>query len=210
MDLDDDKDRAVQRQAFEAGADELFKNVTGHSHSDITGEAMQNSPRSMLEYLYPGRTDRQQIDTRLAARRMGVSQRTVQRWAKENRIPREEPLKKLRTKTRQTVTTKAGRTRMAKRLRAAAPAAVGNQRIVVHGLQGPTDNPHATGSDRPRYGNANLTMSPEQQAAFYEAWASGGDQAAQEYLTGLFDGGYVDGWRFHGIDGISWKDAPED
>ncbi|MGO1627499.1 MAG: hypothetical protein ACTHX2_01685 [Microbacterium sp.] len=207
MALDDD-DRAVQREAFRAGNDELLQNLTGKSHADILSDTMRDSPRSMLQHLYPSGDTKSGIDTRTAARRLGVSQRTVQRWARYDRIPRDEPLKKLRTKTRQTVTTKRGRAQMAKRVRQTAPATGKNKIITVHGLQGPTDNPQSTGSDRPRFGNANLSMTPDQQAALYESWAGGGDEAAQEYLTSLFDGGYVDGWRFHGIDGISWKDAP--
>lgn len=201
----DDDDRAVQGRAIFDGLNDVFQNLTGKSYNDVTSDEMTNSPRSMLQHLYPGRTDRQQIDTRLAAQRLGVSQRTVQRWAREDRVPRAETLKKIRTRTRQTVTTKRGRSQMAKRLSAIAPSTGRMRRIIVHGRQGPTTDPN----DREylRLGNSRLDMTPEQQAELYEAWASGGDDAALEYLTSKFDGGYVDGWRFHGIDGISWKDA---
>lgn len=201
----DDDDRAAQGRAIFEGLGGVFQNLTGKSYDDVTSDEMTGSPRSMLQYLFPGRSDRQQIDTRLAAQRLGVSQRTVQRWARDDRIPRAETLKKVRTRTRQTVTTKRGRTQMAKRLAATAPSTGRTRRITIHGLQGPTTDPN----DRQylRLGNSHLNMSPEQQAELYEAWASGGDDAAIQYLTSKFDGGYVDGWRFHGIDGISWKDA---
>lgn len=200
-----DDDRAAQSHALFEGLGGVFQNLTGKSYDDVTSDEMTDSPRAMLQYLFPGRSDRQQIDTRLAAQRLGVSQRTVQRWARDDRIPRAETLKKIRTRTRQTVTTKRGRTQMAKRLAATAPSTGRTRRITIHGLQGPTTDPN----DRQylRLGNASINMSPEQQAELYEAWASGGDDAAIQYLTSKFDGGYVDGWRFHGIDGISWKDA---
>lgn len=201
----DDDDRAVQGKALFDGLSGVFQNLTGKTYDEVTGDAMTNSPRSMLQYLYPSSKTASGVDTHTAAQRLGVSQRTVQRWAREDRIPKAETLKKVRTRTRQTVTTKRGRAQIAKRLRTTAPTTGTSKRIIIHGLQGPTTDPN----DRMylRYGNAGHNFSPEQQAALYDAWASGGDDAAIDYLTSQFDGGYVDGWRFHGIDGISWKDT---
>lgn len=208
MPVEDADDKKVQAGAFTDGMSALFQHHTGKSYDDVASTAMTESPSAMLSYLYPGRNERQPVDTATAAKRFKVSQRTMQRWIKDDRIPHEDQLKKLRTRTRQTVTTKRGRAQTAKRMAATAEKPDATRRIItIHGLQGPTTNPNSTGSDRPRYGKANLEMTPDQQAALYEAYANGGAEAAEQYLTSAYDAGYVAGWHFHGIDGISWKNV---
>lgn len=203
-----DEDRSVQSKALFDGVDEVFAKVIGKSADEVTGEAMQSSPRSMMQYLFPSSSGKYGVDTEQVAKKFKVARSTVQRWVREDRVPREEPLKKLRTRTRQTVTTKRGRAQMAKRITAAAPTVIPERRITIHGLQGPTNDP--TDRDYVRWGNASHDLSAEQQAALYDAWATGGDEAALTWLTSTFQSEYVDNWQFHGIDGISWKNTTHD
>lgn len=203
-----DEDRSVQSKALSAGIGEVFTTIVGKSADEVTGEAMQNSPRAMLQYLFPSKAGKYGVDTEVVAKKFGIARSTAQRWVREDRVPREEPLKKLRTRTRQTVTTKRGRAQMAKRITSAAPTTVPKRTITVHGLQGPTNDP--TDRDYVRWGNASHDLTAEQQAALYDAWAAGGDEGALHYLTGVFQAEYVDNWQFHGIDGISWKDSTRD
>ena len=55
----DDDDRAVQGRAIFEGLGGVFQNLTGKSYDDVTSDEMTGSPRSMLQYLFPGRSDRQ-------------------------------------------------------------------------------------------------------------------------------------------------------
>ena len=206
--LDDPGDRAAQRNAF-------FEGLTGRKGTKANGEPgweqgrglsdIARSTRSMLEYNFAGRSARHPVDTRTAAERLGVSQRTVQRWLRGDSQPRPEAMKKLTTRTRQTVTTKQGRSRLAAQMKESIGTE--NRTIKVTGRQGPTADPNATGTDRPRGGSSALSMTPEEQAGLYDAWANGGDSGATSYLERLYDqpGRYVANWHFHGIKGLEWK-----
>jgi hypothetical protein len=188
MDADD---AITQRNA-------VFQFMTGQDYTKVT-----ESPRNMLRFLYAGKTDRHPIDTKTAAARLGVSQRTVQRWIKGDSKPRPEIEKKLNDRTRQSVTTKRGRARLVKQAKAAAPT--GRRTLIVHGLQGLSSDPNDMSYNR--NGNSNIHLSDEEQQALIDAWGEGGDNGALRYLEGVYDqpGRYEPGWRFHGVDGMTWR-----
>ena len=185
--LDDSASDAIaQRNA-------LFRFFTGQEYSTVS-----SSPASMLRYLYAGKSDRHPIDTKTAAARLGVSQRTVSQ-------PRPELLKKLTDRTRQTVTTKRGRTQLAKRAKAALP---GDRRtLIVHGVQGLSADPQDMGYNR--NGNSYIHLTDDEQRGLIDAWGNGGDTGALSYLEGIYaqPGRYTDSgtWRFHGVDGMQWR-----
>lgn len=192
--LDDNASDAItQRNA-------VFRFFTGQDYSTVS-----SSPASMLRYLYAGKSDRHPIDTKTAAARLGVSQRTVQRWIKGDSNPRPELLKKLTDRTRQTVTTKRGRTQMAKRAKASLP---GDRRtLIVHGVQGLSADPQDMGYNR--NGNSYIHLTDDEQRGLIDAWGNGGDTGALSYLEGIYaqPGRYTDSgtWRFHGVDGMQWR-----
>ena len=193
---DDDNllpDAIAQRNA-------VFRFFTGQDYS-----AVSSSPTNMLRYLYAGKTDRHPIDTKTAAARLGVTQRTVQRWIKGDSHPRPELLKKLTDRTRQTVTTKRGRTQLAKRAKDALP---GDRRtLIVHGVQGLSSDPQDMGYNR--NGNSYIHLTDDEQRGLLDAWGNGGDTGALSYLEGIYaqPGRYTDSgtWRFHGVDGMMWR-----
>lgn len=203
--LSDPDDIKTQHDAlFRALTAKTRVNADG-THTYVEGKTFDevaSTPRSMLEFLYEGKSARQPVDTKLAAQRLGVTQRTVQRWVRGDSKPRADMLRKLSTRTRQTVTTKRGRAQLARRLRQNVPADR-NRIVKIHGTMGPTTDPN--NRDYLRSGNASLELTPEQQASVMDAWAENGDEGAIDYLTGLYQTGYVPDWQFHGISGIEWK-----
>lgn len=175
----------------------VFEFFTGQDYNEVT-----SSPRSMLRHLYPGKSDRHPIDTKLAAAKLGVSQRTVQHWIKGDSKPRPTTAKKLTDRTRQTVTTKRGRAQMAKRAKENLPGKT--RKVNVHGVQGISSD--ASDMTYNRNGRSGQDLTPEEQEKLIDAWAEGGDQGALDYLTTVYQrpGEYHPEWRFHGVDGMNW------
>ena len=185
---------ALSAQAKARQMKAMFEGLTGQKIPDYTAE--HPDTREMLKFLFPGKSDRYPIATGLAAKKLGVSQSTVQRWIRGAQNPRATITKEITKRVRQTVTTQRGRSQLAKRVQAQMPA---KQRVDADGaLQGPSDVTE-------RY--ANLEMSPFDQQQLYNAWVQGGDAGATDYLTSLYSdpSRYVDGWQFHGIKGVEWR-----
>lgn len=189
---------ALGREAKARQMKAMFEGLTGQTIPDYTAE--NPDTRAMLKFLFPGKSDRYPIATGLAAKKLGVSQGTVQRWIRGAQNPRATITKEITKRVRQTVTTQRGRSRLAKRVQANLPT---KQRTIrINALQGPSDDPTDKKYVTERF--ANLKMSPFEQQELYDAWTQGGDAAATDYLTTLFDTRYVDGWQFHGIRGVGW------
>lgn len=170
----------------------LFRALTGNTNANVGG----GDVAGMLRTVY-GTTRRGEfrVDTREAAKRLGVSQRTVQRWLKSTHNPSTEHLKTLQTKSRQAVTTKRGRARAIRRATTGinAEARQKGANVTVAGNQGP-GAPYA----RDRVTARNL--SPEEYEDLLNAYAEGGDNAALEYLQSVWSEKYVDGWAFTSVD----------
>ena len=190
---------ALSKQAQARQMKAIFEGLTGQKIPDYGAE--HPDTRAMLKFLFPGKSDRFPIATKLAADKLGVSQRTVQRWARGAANPRAEISKEITKRVRQSVTTQRGRGQLAKRVQAQIPTRP--RTIRVNALQGPSSDPNDKKYVSERY--SNLDMSPFEQQQLYEAWTRGGDAGATDFLTGLYDSRYVDGWQFHGIKGVEWR-----
>lgn len=144
------------------------------------------------------------ISTAEAAKALGVSQRTVQRWLKGVHNPKQTVMNTLQKKARQAVTTKRGRQQMVRRARANQRIPMGGVKVSVTGTQGPRDY------SRDRTIQQKLT--PEEYENFRSAWAMGGDVAAREYLEAVLSEKYVDDWKIGKISGMSMNgiDAGDD
>lgn len=175
----------------------LFEGITGQKFDDVSANTT-----SMLKFLFPGSSDRYPIATKEAAKKLGVSTGTIRRWVRGVQNPRAAMATAITKRVKQSMTTQRGRAQMVKRMQAQGGLPTKQRTIRVQGLQGPTGDPNNFAYLRDGY--SNLDMSPEEQQHFYEAWVKGGDNGATDYLTGLYDTRYVDGWQFHGIKGISW------
>ena len=191
---------ALSAQAKARQMKAMFEGLTGQKIPDYTAE--HPDTREMLKFLFPGKSDRYPIATGLAAKKLGVSQGTVQRWIRGAQKPRATITKEITKRVRQTVTTQRGRSQLAKRAQAQRPDKT--RTIRINALQGPSDDPTDKDYVTERY--ANLEMSPADQQQLYNAWVQGGDAGATDYLTSLYSNPdrYVDGWQFHGIKGVQW------
>lgn len=176
----------------------IFSGLTGSKAPAPDG---RGDLRGMITSIY-GKNARGGPDTARAAKGLGVSQRTVQRWLKGTNAPKPETLKKITTRNRQRMTTKRGRAKIANSLKSSALAGkTTSYSVNVHGIQGPTSDPNNW--DYLRYGNANEQLSPQQYEQLLDAWAKDGDDGALSFLRQHYSSNYVDDWHFHGVDGIT-------
>lgn len=139
-----------------------------------------------------------------AAKALGVSVRTVERWLKGDHNPKKSTMETLKKKARQAVTTKRGRQQMVRRARSSQRIPVGGVKVSITGFQGP--------SDYPRDRTIQQKLTPEEYENFRSAWAMGGDVAAREYLEAVLSEKYVDDWKIGNISGMSMNgiDAGDD
>lgn len=173
----------------------IFKGLTGRAGSP-TG-----SVRDMLTSAF-GTNARGGPNTRAAASELGVSQRTVQRWiAGENRkqrnAPRADHLSTLRTKARQSTTTKKGRKAALDQSRSRF-ASRKSAKLTTHGLQGPEGG----GKGYSRMRTVSLELSGTDIDAMFDAYEKGGDKAVTQWLEQHHSANYVPGWTFENIDHI--------
>lgn len=189
--------KITREEAVQRGA--MFSALTGTTGASVTGNS--NDVRGMLTAVYgTTRRGKDAIDTREAAKRLGVSQRTVQRWITGQNKPSTDHLKKLQTRSRQSATTKRGRARALKRATASKRIQTDAVRVRVGGTQGPQ------GYQRDR--NSAQKLSPEEYQGLLDAYATGGDNGALNFLQSVYGEKYVDNWKFDQIsdfriDGLS-------
>lgn len=163
--------------------------------TDVAGGGL----RGMLVTAFgSSRRDSTRPSTADAARALGVSQRTVQRWLASEGRQRQRPnaatMRKITMRARRTAGTKSGRARAiaAQRDRLVTQGF----RFSVLGVQGPE---HGKGYVRQRHVNFDLD-NPEHASGFLDAWTDGGDEAAQQYLVDHSEDIYaMDNWVFEDI-----------
>ncbi|WP_298462682.1 hypothetical protein [uncultured Cellulomonas sp.] len=158
--------------------------------------------RGMLIAAYgASRRDSSKPDTAAAAKSLGVSQRTVQRWladpTRQHQAPRAATLHKLTTKARQAATTKRGRAQAIKQRPGGTPPAM---RVSVTGEQGPRPGPGYT-----RYRTANFDLAdPTLSQGFINAYVDRGEAGAMQWLKDNADQTYnVDRWHFDNVDDVN-------
>jgi hypothetical protein len=174
----------------------LFQGLTGRQGTPTGG-----SVRDMIVAAF-GTTKRGGPNTRAAAEQLGVSQRSVQRWlAGENRQQRNKPradhLSTLRTKARQSATTKKGR----KAALDSSRSRFSNRksaRLTTHGMQGPEGG----GKGYARQRAVTIELSGDDIDAMFDAYEQRGDAGVTEWLERHHSDHYVPGWTFENIDRI--------
>ncbi|WP_270367018.1 helix-turn-helix domain-containing protein [Microbacterium algeriense] len=144
-----------------------------------------------------------------AAKALGVSVRTVQRWLKGDHNPKKTTMDAIRKKARQAITTKRGRQQMVRRARANQSIPGSWVKVAVSGRQGPLDasDPHYA-RDR----TIQQKITPEEYENFRNAWAMGGDVAAREYLESVLSARYLPDWKIGHISSmnVNGVDAGDD
>lgn len=178
---------------------QLFSAITGSAGAQVTGDT--RDVRGMLQTVYgTTRGGKPAVDTRKAAKSLGVSQRTVQRWLKNTNTPSPDHLKKISTKARQTATTKRGRARAARAAAAQRPdIAQKGTTVKVVGFQGPS------GYEFDKQRASFQHLSPDEYQQMVAAYVENGDQGAMQFLQKIYDREYVDDWRFGTVNEISFK-----
>lgn len=182
----------------------VFGALTGRMGASVTGHgAAHPDVKGMLLAAY-GRTRRGSLDTAAAAKDLGVTQRTVQRWVAgegHQRIaaPKADTMGKLTKKAKQAATTQHGRRAAIATVRESKQGkALANHggHIRVRGHQGPS----AAGKTYKRDREIRLELSPSEVQAMWSAYEQGGDKAFSSWITEHSDNQYVAGWEFERID----------
>lgn len=138
------------------------------------------------------------ISTKEAARRLGVSQRTVQRWIKGQHNPSATVMKKLTTKARQAVTTKRGRTQAVRRAIANQKPTANGVRVRVSGMQGPGSKEYS------RLRDIGQKLTPEEFEGLQHAYMEGGDSGALDFLENVLSDKYVENWNIDYLTGLQF------
>ena len=138
------------------------------------------------------------ISTKEAARRLGVSQRTVQRWIKGQHNPSATVMKKLTTKARQAVTTKRGRTQAVRRAIANQKPTANGVRVRVSGMQGPGSKEYS------RLRDIGQKLTPEEFEGLQHAYMEGGDSGALDFLENVLSDKYVESWNNDYLTGLQF------
>lgn len=158
-------------------------------------------------------------DTTVAARRLGVSTRTVRRWLQQEReglTPASTNVTRLEVAARRARTTRRGRAAALRARRAAdapAPTAAPRSRgrgaptpalpkvkaVSVTGSQGPVG---AGNNSYKRYRTIRLSLSDSDNQAMLDAYERGGDAGFAQWLTDRSQG-YVSGWQFDDVSDLT-------
>lgn len=185
----------------------IFAALSGQAGVDVSGKG---SSISAMVSAFVGRSARTgQPDTAATAAKLGVSQRTVQRWFKAERegaqiTPKADTLKKVQTLSRQAATTKAGRRdAMQQARRTGAQVSVS-----VTGRQGPQWGDYHYVRRRPQ--GSHVSLDPAEYEAMQDAYIDRGDAGLAQFLTDTWDMKYLDGWGFESIDDIIFEFSDRD
>lgn len=173
----------------------IFNAVTGRT-GDVSGTVGGSLTDKLVAAFGPGPRGAV-VNARAAAKALGVTPRTVQRWVKgEIRTPKPGHAKALTKMARQAASTRAGR-------KAALAAARGDRAsrygatLRVRGEQGPRDYE--------RYGRTvSLDLDPSQVQAMRDAYEAGGDKAMMDWTTAEMDQNYVADWNIVSLTDIQF------
>ncbi len=169
----------------------LFGALTGRA-GDVTGAAGGSITDKLAAAFGPGKRGAA-VNVQAAAKALGVTPRTVQRWISgQIRNPKPGHSRDLTRMARQAATTKAGR-------RAALAATRGDRAsrygatLRIQGTQGPMDY------ERPKRW-ANLDLTGDDIDAMRAAYEDGGDKGLMSWTQGWLDQNYVEDWNIQTLD----------
>ena len=181
----------------------IFGALTGRSGASVSSGRAAPDVRGLLLAAY-GLNKRGGLNTADAAKDLGVTQRTVQRWvATEGRQrigkPKADTLQKLAKKSRQAATTQRGRKAALASFRGTPKGkALANRggHLRIRGHQGPS----AAGKTYKRDRQIQLELTPADVEAMWSAFEQNGDEGVSKWMTNHADEQYVAGWEFERSD----------
>lgn len=183
----------------------IFSALTGRA-ADVSGKADGDLHGMLMAVGGPSSKTKSGIDLTRAAKALGVSRRTVERWAQTAKTgtgqrPSAPHAKALSTKARQAATTKAGRRAALARSNLRKQVTARGARITISGDQGPF-----IGRDYRRRRSTTLDLDPDQAAAMMDAFEDGGEKGFMAWANEFWGEEYVSDWTFStepdGIDAI--------
>lgn len=197
----------------------LFRSLTGLRGADVSGNPGGDIKGMLLAVGGSSKRTKSGIDLTAAANRLGVSRRTVERWvrnAETGRGQRPNPVhaKQLAALARKTVSTKAGRRRIAKMI--TDRLADSRVKVTLYGVQGPSDPGtqfNALGYPesetlKPRLRASYVILPPEDVSSMVSSWVQGGEKGFRDWAEQQCDGpgrdvNYLEGWKIfdlHDVD----------
>lgn len=188
----------------------MFTGLTGRGGADVTGKASATPDlRGMLRAAY-GPGPRSDVNTTAAAKSLGVSKRTVERWlassssASSISKPKAQTLSKLVAASRKAATTKAGRIRAMKTMRNSQEG----KRLMKHGgvvqvkgVQGVHHKKHYVRWRAVNFPPQDI-LSPAEIDALWKSYEQNGEEGASQWLTSYARQNYAAGWEFEKIDSV--------
>lgn len=184
----------------------IFSALTGKK-ADVSGKADGNVSGMLMAIGGSSTKTKSGIDLTRAAKSLGVSRRTVERWFKTSQTgsgqrPSPQHSKAMATKARQAATTKRGRRAALGASNVRKHITSRGARITISGEQGPI-----IGSDYRRRRTTTLDLDPDQAAAMMDAFEEGGEKGFMTWANNFWDEEYVSDWSFStepgGIDDIT-------
>lgn len=174
----------------------LFTFLTGRDGA--AGALTGDRAGQMIAAFGASHRDPTRPDTAAAAKAMGVSTRSVQRWLAGAGM-RPAHAQTLTAKARQAFTTKRGRERV---LRGTTGQAMprGRNAITISGVQGVVSGD--TGNYRPR--TTTVPMSEDDWTGLRAAWAEHGEAGGLIALQEIYARNYCEGWQFESIEKIDF------
>lgn len=199
------QDLPQMEQRTPAFREAVYQFVTGRQGA---AGAAEGDVRAQLIAAYgTSPRDPSRPDTAAAAKSLGVSQRSVQRWVKRGGGLSTQHRSTLDRRARQAMTTKRGRARAlaaAQRTGSNKPPPGSKGRgISVGGVQGVVSSI----SDNYRDRDAAVQVTSEDLEQLQQFWVEHGDAGAAAWLHQHYDAHYTQGWHFQDIDDIGWSDS---
>lgn len=180
----------------------IFSALTGRT-ADVSGKTGGDLRGMLMAVGGPSSKTRSGIDLTNAARSLGVSRRTVERWVRtaqtgSGQRPSATHATSLAKQARQAATTKAGR--RAALATSSMRQAIGSRgaRLTVDATQGP----HAAGQDYMRRRVTQLDLDPADAEAMMTAWENGGEKGFMSWATSHWGSEYLDDWKFGSVEKI--------
>lgn len=157
------------------------------------------------------RRGEQRVDTREAAQRLGVSQRTVQRWLHDNRMPAGDTHTKLTRMVRRQAQKDAVRRAVATSPTRNAAYQERGASVTISGWQGPDASRRSgeSGARRTDYFRdrlATVTIPPAAYERLFDVYAEQGADGVRDHLLPYFDEQYAGSWQIDTIDEFRFGD----
>lgn len=183
----------------------VYSFVTGREGA--TGASEGDVRAQLIAAFGSSKRDPARPDTAAAAKGLGVSARSVQRWVKQGGGISQKHRSSLDRRARQAMTTKRGRARaLASAQRAGTadrPKGAKGRGIKVSGRQSAVSS--VLDSYRPR--ETGVLVSDDDLAGLQQLWVEYGDQGAGAWLHQHYDAHYVSRWHFQDVDDLEWGDS---